>query len=352
MEPTPQESPSEIADRRADLKTRLFPRGIPQLWCPPLTHYDAEGRINRERQTAHLRFIGRWAGAILVPGSTGDGWELTAEETDEVTDIALAAARDLDLKVLAGALDPDATHAAARIDATRSRISDSQTGVLCGFAVCPPRGRGLSQHEIGDALSHLLALGEPLALYQLPQITENEMSPELVADLARRFAEFVLFKDTSGGDAVARAAADPGAGLGLGGVFLVRGAEGDYARALKTGGGPYDGLLLATANSFGRQLTDIIEWSVAGRHSEARRLSERLASLVSEVFDIVAELPHGNAFANAGKAVDHFFAYGPDAMEAPSPRLHAGSVLPQDVLVATRDVLRRHDLLPQTGYVC
>ena len=123
-----------------------------------------------------------------MPGSTGDGWELTTEETDEVTDIALAAARDLDLRVLAGALDPNATHAAARIEATRSRLSDSQAEVLCGFAVCPPRGRGLSQQEIGDALSRLLSSGEPLALYQLPQITENEMSPALVAGLARRFA--------------------------------------------------------------------------------------------------------------------------------------------------------------------
>ena len=72
---------------------------------------------------------------------------------------------------------------------------------------------------------------------------------------------------------------------------------------------------------------------------------------MSEVFDIVAELPHGNAFANAGKAVDHFFAYGSHAMEAPLPRLHAGSLLPHRVITATRDILERHDLLPEAGYV-
>ena len=351
MEPTPPEPPSTVAVRRAALRARLFPSGIPRLWCPPLTHYTADGAVDRERQTAHLRFIGRWAGAVLVPGSTGDGWELTNDETREVTDLALAGAHELGLKVLAGALDPDATRAAARIAETRARLTECQAGALCGFAVCPPRGRDLSQDQIGGALADLLSTGEPLALYQLPQVTENEMSPALVADLARRFPEFLWFKDTSGGDAVATAAVDPDGMHDLGGVFLVRGAEGDYARALKTEGGAYDGLLLSTANSFGRELAAIIEWSAAGRHAEAHRLSDRLASLVREVFALVAELPDGNAFANAGKAVDHFYAHGPGALEAPAPRLHAGSALPRDVLAATRDALVRHDLLPQRGYL-
>ena len=161
----------------------------------------------------------------------------------------------------------------------------------------------------------------------------------------------MFFKDTSGRDAVATAAVGPDGACDLAGVFLVRGAEGDYARALRTGGGAYDGLLLSTANSFGKELAAIIEWSAAGRHAEAHRLSDRLASLVNEVFAFVAEIPDGNAFANAGKAVDHFYAHGPGALGAPAPRLHAGSSLPRDVLAATRDALARHDLLPQWGYL-
>ena len=347
----PRRRPVRFAARRAALQARLFPSGIPRLWCPPLTHYTADGAIDRERQTTHLRFIGRWAGAVLVPGSTGDGWELTDDETREVTDLALAVAHDLGLGVLAGALDPDASRAASRIAETRRRLTEPQARTLCGFAACPPRGRDLSQDQIGGALADLLSLGEPLALYQLPQVTENVMSPELVADLARRFPEFVWFKDTSGDDAVATAAVDPDGMHDLGGVFLVRGAEGGYARALRTEGGAYDGLLLSTANSFGRELAAIIEWSSAGRHAEAQRLSARLESLASEVFALVASLPDGNAFANAGKAVDHFYAHGPDAPRAPAPRLHAGNPLPREVLAATQDALARHDLLPEHGYL-
>ena len=184
-----------------------------------------------------------------------------------------------------------------------------------------------------------------MALYQLPQITENEMSPELVADLSWRFPNFILFKDTSGRDRVATA------GLDLGGVFLVRGAEGDYASHLKTSLGTYDGLLLSTANSFGAQLWSIIELSRTGRGSEAAQISARLTSLVTAVFKLVEAVPAGNAFTNAGKAVDHFFAYGPRGLDAPAPRLHAGISLPAGVLESTRDALLRHELMPSHGYL-
>ena len=212
----------------------------------------------------------------------------------------------------------------------------------------PPRGADLTQEEIGSALECLLNLGAPLALYQLPQVTENEMSPGLVASLAHRFSNFVLLKDTSGEDRVTAAQA---AGLDLEGVFLVRGAEGEYAAHLRPSGGGYDGLLLSTANSFGAQLSEIIELSLAGRRVEAEEASSRLSALVAELFAIVGSLPDGNPFANAAKAADHFFAFGPQALAAPPPRLHAGSALPREVLTATYDALRRYDLLPCRGYL-
>lgn len=354
-------------DRR-DLQRRLFPDGVPRLWCPPLTHYDGDGAIDHVRGAAHLAFIARWSRGWLVPGSTGDGWELAPAETQEVVDLALLEAARLDAKVLVGALHPDAAEAARVVRDTSARVGADRRagsfigeddlaghgagyrfgGALCGFAVCPPRGVDLTQEEIGRALGELLSLGAPLALYQLPQVTENEMSPGLVASLARRFPNFVLFKDTSGAD---RVTAAQGTGLDLEGLFLVRGAEGEYAAHLRPNGGGYDGLLLSTANSFGAQLSSIIELSEAGRRVEADELSSRLSDLVAELFALVGSLPDGNPFANAAKAADHFFAFGPRALAAPPPRLHAGSVLPREILAATWDALRRYDLLPVWGYL-
>ena len=334
-----------VARQRADMLRALFPAGVPRLWCPTLTHYDAEGAIDHGRQHAHLRFISRWVGAVLVPGSVGDGWELTAAETLEVVELALTLASQLGLRVLVGALDHEPARAAARITDIRARLDESQAECLCGFAVCPPRGSTVSQDQMEIALADVLALEVPIGLYQLPQVTENEMSPDLVARLASRYPGFVLFKDSSGRDLVGNS------GLDLSGVFMLRGADGDYARALKTGGGPYDGLLVGSANLFGAELTAIIEASAAGRYAEAHRLSDRLTSLVGEVVALAAPFTDGNVIANAYRAMDHFCAHGPDALDAPAPRLRAGSTLPRAILAATRHALERHGLLPRRGYL-
>jgi dihydrodipicolinate synthase/N-acetylneuraminate lyase len=288
--------------------------------------------------------MAQWVKGLLVPGTTGDAWELAPEERHEVVGIVLEEARRLDFRVLLGALQPDVSEARRIIQAGMEMLSKA-SGCVCGFAVCPPRGAHITAAEMEQALSGILGLGAPMALYQLPQVTHNEMSPALVAGLAGRFANFILFKDTSGTDRVAAA------GLDLGGVFLVRGMEGAYARWLKAGGGPYDGLLLSTANSFAPQLHDIRELLLAQRPLEAQALSDRLARAVEELFKLVETVAGGNRFANAGKAADHFFAHGPRALAAEPPRLHSGGRLPVEVLRTTAEALDRYGFLPKRGYL-
>ena len=335
---------------------RLFPDGVPQLWCPPLTHYNADGQIDERRIRAHLRFLSPWVRALLVPGSTGDGWELTSEEANRVVQIALAVARELRQQVLLGALHPDAGEARRTIQSGVSRwqlLSGPGAGPeafnlqprVCGFAVCPPRGEALTQEEIGADLRRILSLGMPTAVYQLPQITRNEMSSVLLAELADEFPNFILFKDTSGADRVAQA------GVNLGGVFLVRGMEGDYARWLKAAGGPYDGFLLSAANYFPRELSEVIRLVQAGRITEAQELSRRVSQVVNEVFAAAKPIPDGNVFANAGKALDHFFAHGPAAPKVSPPRLHSGRFLPMQLIEAAGAALRQGELLPSRGYL-
>jgi dihydrodipicolinate synthase/N-acetylneuraminate lyase len=171
------------------------------------------------------------------------------------------------------------------------------------------------------------------------------MSPELVADLARRFPNFLLFKDTSGHDRVAKARID------LGGVFLVRGMEGEYARWPKVAGGCYDGFLLATANSFGASLSRLGQALESGHVEEATEISRRLTGAIEALFEIVREVTGGNPFANAGKLADHYHAYGPQAAAVPAPRLHSGFGLTPEMVRAAGDALRRYELLPARGYL-
>ncbi len=346
--------PTQTAVERRKLLARLLPDGIPTLWCPLITHYDRHGAIDQPRVAAHLQHLSPHVKGFLIPGSTGDGWELSDAETRRLLEVVIEQITNLKLHLLVGALKTEA-EAALRaiwdtIDWMEARADDNwenslaQAGVR-GFTICPPRGKELSQQQMSSALRSILETQVPVAIYQLPQVTQNEMSPELVADLARQFPNFILFKDTSGADRVALS------GQKLENVFLVRGAEGDYVRWLKIVKGPYDGFLLSSANCFARELHHIIDDLKVRRAKAAQERSERLTSCINEVFGIVTGLPHGNPFANANKAVDHFFAFGPKATDLPPPRLHAGVSLPADVIQAAGDTLSRHGLMPEKGYL-
>lgn len=334
---------------RADWHARLFPRGIPPLWCPLLTHYRDDGSLDHARITAHLRYLAPQVKGFLIPGSTGDGWEMSDVEIRELLGLAQKQTAALGLHLLIGVLKTEARDACSVLReygrVLPAGITKHAAHSTPCFTVCPPKGKDLSQETLRDALADILALGFPIALYQLPQVTQNEMSRETVADLAARFPNFILFKDTSGADRVASSGKD------LDGVFLVRGAEGGYANWLKSGDGPYDGFLLSTANCFGRELHQVIELLKSGQREEAQRLSDRLSAVVKEVFALVAGLPDGNAFANANKAMDHFFAHGPSAASVTPPRLHAGSRLPIEVIRQTGAALERHGFMPAAGYL-
>jgi len=161
------------------------------LWCPALTHYALDGTIDELRMAAHLRNMSGNIGGLLMPGSTGDGWELSEQETEAVTEFALAQGARLKRAVLIGVLNADAGDALRHIGKwverfrKRSGRTDDLEALLavgaCGFAVCPPRGESRTQQEMKAALASILEKQVPVALYQLPQVTENEMGPDLVA---------------------------------------------------------------------------------------------------------------------------------------------------------------------------
>jgi dihydrodipicolinate synthase/N-acetylneuraminate lyase len=345
---------SSTAETRSQLLARLFPDGVPQLWCPALTHYDREVMIDAQRIAAHLRHMSPHVRGFLIPGSTGDGWELSDSEARQLLGIALDQAQALKVHLLIGALKPDAESALKMmrdtIDWIESRTNEVDISKslakarVSGFAVCPPRGKDISQIQMENALATILKSGVPIALYQLPQVTQNEISPELASKLAAEFENFFMFKDTSGTDRVITS------GKNLAGVFMVRGAERNYARWLKAAG-TYDGFLLSTANCFAIELRQLMTDLWEGRIDAANRMSERLTAIISSAFDLASPFPHGNAFANANKAMDQFFAYGPEAVNVPPPRLHAGPFLPADLIVQTGKILERHGLMPDKGYL-
>lgn len=338
-----------MPDRLA-LWHQLIPGDISQLWCPPITHYTASGDIDVERMAAHWAWMRPNVKAFLVPGSTSDGWELTDARAEALLMHAVDLAQQLDAYLLVGVLKAETSAMLASMTriitwlqaqaAQNHPLMALQHMRVIGFAVCAPRGA--EQAHIQNDLESLLHVGVPIALYQLPHVTHNEIAPETVQYLAERYPNLLLFKDSSGDDRVAQA------DHSYNGVFLLRGAEGDYYRWLA---GPYHGLLLSTANSFPQPLGSMIRALQTGDHTTAMARSEQLTGLVNTMFTLAATLPTGNAFVNANKALDHFMAYGPEAERIAPPYLYTGETLPPAMLAKTGQILLAAGLLPNQGYL-
>lgn len=344
-----------IPERRKILTASLFPDDIPRLWCPLLTHYRDDGSIDFERMSRHFSHIAPAVRGYLIPGSTGDGWALDDEQTLQVAGYAIRMARGHDIRLLLGVLKSDPEKMirtiSAMLDAdVRGESPADLLNILrdrhiCGFTICPPTGKTLTQPEIGAGLAAVLDLGLPTALYQLPQVTGNEIDAATFREIGRQYANVILFKDSSGQDRIALSDFDKE------GIFMVRGAEGEYANWLRDTGGPYDGFLLSTANCFARELKIVIASIEARDLEKAGEISRRITSAVNAVFALVQPLTSGNAFTNANKAMDHFFAFGPGAAKKTAPMLHAKVRLPADVIEATGDILAQCRLMPDKGYL-
>ncbi len=328
--------------RRA-LQARLFPQGIPRLWCPTLTHFKAAREPDAERIRRHLWALASDVKGILVPGSTGEGWEMSDADIRALLGIVLDAAAESGVRVLIGVLKTSVEDMLACLDAMDEFRAHP---AVVGFTVCPPKGEALTQTEIAAGLRRVLVRGLPTALYQLPQVTQNEMSAETVAALAAEHPNFILFKDTSGADRVAAS------GLDFGGVFMVRGAEqGGYAPWPRSAGGPYDGFLLSTANVFADQLATMQRLLDEDHMDAAKALSAKLVEVVSAAFAIVRDFPTGNAFANANKVLDHLMAHGNSALHCEPPLLYSGVRLPMEFVRQAHALLAKHGLAPTRGYL-
>ena len=341
-----------VAAARASMTETIFPDGLPRLWCPLLTHYREDGLIDTERIAAHIAHLRQWVPAFLAPGSTGDGWEMTPDETETLLTFLLDEAQRQEFSLMVGVLRTERGTVPPAIGGFLRRYTNGSgdPGELarhrvCGFTVTAPKGADLEQESIRRELTAIAATGVPLAIYQLPQITENEMSPDTVADLVGRFSNVYLLKDTSGRDEVAVS------GVNLDNLFLVRGAEGDYARWSKAAGGYYDGFLLSSANCFAESLDTMLQHLQEGRLEPAEDISRRVAAVIGEVFDEAGKLPFGNHFANGNKAIDHHFAWGHRAASRPAPMTHCGERLPRALLDLAGDTLRRHGFDPGRGYL-
>ncbi len=331
---------------RVALIHKLFPEGSPKLWTPPLTFYEEDGSIDFDRMTKHLDFLYPYINSYLIPGSTGDGWELNFEEFKLLLDYAFNKYNtDKKINIVIGILRTDIEDMFRLLDYAVKYLKDNGIALNCddyeesrfkGFVICPPKGKDKNQDEIRDTFIRFLDLNYPTVLYQLPQVTENETSPDTMEFLIEEYANLYMMKDSSGDDIIARSERDYHK------LILVRGAEGGYSDMLKKSGGYYDGFLLSTGNSFPKELKNMCDMIEDDKEHDADELSHRLTITINDVFDIAKDVKSGNAFTNSNKMIEHVRKFGDEWRDKPLPKIHSGENIPMELLEKTENILRKY----------
>ena len=332
------------------------------IWVPLLTHYrTAEGvaAVDAERMALHATEVIKCSKRWVIAGSTGDGWDLTEAQFDALLAFARRSnLRQSGVRIFIGALRPTTIGVRALVERVHHAAGTGPGATLesnvlrlaargwAGISVCPPVGTGVTQEEI---VLHYRDICEgarlPVAIHQLPRMTRNEITVGTMARILAEHEGVIAFQDSSGDDEIAMS---PDAGKG---ILLLRGAEGRYAGSLKAWGGPYDGLLVSTANCLGGRASEMLTALGAGALDEAKALAQSLSDLVRRLFEAGAGAPVGSVSANVNRAVDHCLAYGRAYHEFPSPILHDGSRLPERVLADVAAVLDDAGLIRETGYL-
>jgi 4-hydroxy-tetrahydrodipicolinate synthase len=321
------------------------------LWVPLLTHYrtgaksGSPARVDPDRMAAQVRAISPAVRQFLLAGSTGDGWEL---ELDAFMDIVLLSRRQdvfRGTKVLYDVLrstTEEVVDWAVRLEASLAE-DGAPAGQYAGLAICPPINPGANQAII---LQHFQAILEhttsSIAVYQLPQVTQCTIDRETIEELAIN-KRVTMFKDTSGTDSVAQKGP-------ISGVLLVRGAEGSYVESLAPFGA-YDGWLLSSGNVFGPALRRILNLHANAATERARQLSSIVTLMVEALFEAASDVPFGNAFSNANRAVDHLLAMGSSWRDSPLPLTVGGNALPRELISAAEDIIGNLPGITPYGYL-
>ncbi|WAP67868.1 dihydrodipicolinate synthase family protein [Jiella pelagia] len=238
-----------------------------------------------------------------------------------------------DPAILFGVLRPTTDEVVARLEQLERRLAaDADLAArFRGVAVCPPVDPAASQDDIIAHFARVLKVSRnPIAVYQLPQVTGCAIAPETLVQLVAEHPRIVMFKDSSGEDVVAKS------GRSFDGTVLVRGAEGGYLDALSPSG-PYHGWLLSTGNALGEPLRRLLALRDGGAAEEARALSVEISGIVDAVFSLAKDEGGANAFSNANRAMDHLRAYGLGWTEAPLPLKVNGEPLSRALVGAVEE---------------
>ncbi|MDD7384716.1 MAG: dihydrodipicolinate synthase family protein [Actinomycetaceae bacterium] len=172
------------------------------VYSPTITVTDSDGRIDTARWGQHLdHLIGAGISGILLFGSMGEFFSFSLEEKEEAVSFAV---QHIDGRVptyvgIGAANAREAIEFARFCDDLRGTgtQTDGAGARIDGLFLVNPFYFGLTDAAVEDLFQRVTQVTDlPLVIYNFPDRTGADMSPQLIARLAQRFPTIVGIKDT------------------------------------------------------------------------------------------------------------------------------------------------------------
>ena len=96
-----------VHDQRETLIRHFYPNGMPNLWCPALTHVHDDGSFDMRRMESHLRRVADFSTGWLMFGPTGHGDQLSDDGVITLLNWASRSAARNNAFLMVGAFGDD-----------------------------------------------------------------------------------------------------------------------------------------------------------------------------------------------------------------------------------------------------
>ena len=255
-----------------------------------ITPFDGDGALDiREAKRLARWLVDRGNDGLVVAGSTGEGMALDDKERIELVAAVKEAVGD-DACVIANAGTNETRGSIAAARAMQAAGADALLAVVPYYN--KPTQSGL--------LAHFGALAEatdlPIAIYNIPGRTATNMLPATLVELARRHANVLGVKESSGDlKQFATILRDRPQGF----QFLV-GDDHLYLPGLALGA---DGIVGVATHLCSREFVAMRDAFAAGKTQEAARIHRSLLELFELLFTVSNPIPIKWAMGELGFAV-------------------------------------------------
>jgi 4-hydroxy-tetrahydrodipicolinate synthase len=237
-----------------------------------LTPFTKNGKnVDYEKSCAYAHYLAdKGVHGIFVGGTSGEALLMSMDERKRLTEeLVKSVGKRIEVVVQSGTID------------TYSTIELTEHAMASGAKACGIYTPSIYRYDPDALYNHYKMIAEaipksPILLYNIPSVTNNNLTPNLIAELANDFDNIVGMKDSSGNMGhLARVVAKTPKSF-----IVINGADDFTFQAYVTG---VKGSVALTANVVPEIFLKIYNEVKAGNLSAALKANEKLARVIDGI---------------------------------------------------------------------